>query len=1398
MPRTQRWSELSHSFSGGIISPAVQDQVDGPAWLAGAADIENMDILRDGGLAGRPPFVRSPHTFVVPRWNGIATGGALDGMPGGLEIVDGRPVIGPNGVYALNARGAFGEEGSSDFEAAPSQDDLKRDVSLYEVDLDPEADVRFVTWHDVRLRRGNWWTPVRGDRRRDENALITLTTEFRHVGVTGWRGAVGAHLTNPLAWRAFAPGQVARDIVQPFRAPGNPRPYPSPRVPMIVPDTPTTSKPIQSVRIRVLQANAARPIELSIGGISCYSTNDTGDANRVWFDRPPVRMISWPVGTVPLVMVLNLYGIEAYQIQGGAVATPPGGAPRATWYFTARQLRELTYVTYGKSLLLFHRDFPYPIRVQLGEGTQLVIDYLPLKNVPEVDLAAIPDATVEIRQREATALPVLAPAVANVPQGYLPPQIARSDGPNVGRPQVAQDVAPIRPQPVIVRRELQVEQRLGEASTPALVAVAPEPVQLSTLVRGMPAAGTLVASWTSTGAASYELFIVPTSVYEAAEDVGTDPWDGITGIPVPGPGVTITHTRTTLQDGTALAGGTSYTVAVRSIIGTAPPSDRSLPSDGIALHTALPVIVTLSAEQSREVQTNLEVAWDAVPDADRYNVQVATYDTAEMEWNDWTDLPTITTTETEITFTGAVIGTRYRFRVQPERANAVPTAFSLPREVEPSDLTLPAPEGFGVSPHPTTSAAIVIVWSPVADATGYDLEHRRVGDTGVTTVNLAAGATTHTITGLTSGLVYEARVRAKTAGSLGRWTPWRRAEARTIDVNIPQPAKPATPTLAQRTAVDGGLRATVASVANATGYRWERRDGTSGAGTALSGSTTSVDFTRPAGTNVQVRVRALRSGAQDGPWSDWSSAVRAYVQPPATPAAPVASAISSTPGGLSATTSAAARATHYDWQAQPSGGSWGSTTRTSGTSVRFTLTGGTAYRVRVRAVRDTDAPDATSSYSGSSNLVTTEQATVTTPPVPSTPSLSAGTSEGALSASVASVGSGVTYGWQSQQEGVSGWTSESGSGTSISLTKTGGVRYRVRVRAERSGATPSGYSTPSGLVRAFAVAPAAPGRPTVWIDTNIGRVNYAWNAVPRATGYVVQRSRNGGAFGSDVTISGGGSGTIRRQLNGLPAGSYRIRIKATRTHAADSAYGPASSAVTPPTLTLAKPSTPSLQSWSAGVGQLRGSVTRVADADAYVWQYQQEGQTSWSSDFQTANPVITLTLTAGTRYRVRVKTRRAGTADSPWSDPSGLARAYIAPLATPGRPTAQIGSAVGSISASWSAVSGATGYDAEYQQSGSTQWRGRTSVSGTSVTFTGLTTGQSYTVRVRATAANRDDSGWSTASNSTQPRRQSGGGGGGGGDDGGTDSGGPGSDAPGSGISGTSSGGGFSDQCSTT
>ena len=116
-------------------------------------------------------------------------------------------------------------------------------------------------------------------------------------------------------------------------------------------------------------------------------------------DRPH-RIIPWAIRGIPFVLMLGMDHVRWVQLYADESRPPQSRVSgTAVWHFTARQLRELTWATYGGDLLLCHHDFPHPllVRIPLGGERSIVIEPLELINVPfvsdELERRALPDVS---------------------------------------------------------------------------------------------------------------------------------------------------------------------------------------------------------------------------------------------------------------------------------------------------------------------------------------------------------------------------------------------------------------------------------------------------------------------------------------------------------------------------------------------------------------------------------------------------------------------------------------------------------------------------------------------------------------------------------------------------------------------------------------------------------------------------------------------------------------------------------------------------------------------------------------------------------------------------------------------------------------------------------------------
>ena len=393
MPRTRRWEQIVHGFSAGILSPAAQDQIDSQAWLAGAAKLENFSVERDGGISGRPAFVRSGVVLPKPVY-GLLAGQAWDVDLGGspnenttTTSVSSFPADLYDRPGGIGSTTRVQSDGMLDpLRIVVTNPDTAR--NMFRVHLAPGR-TRSITFHGILLAQGSWSGMDAGDvranlrvvghRRGDPPATIITYAPTMAAGTN----------EDPLANGVLAPGSIARDIV--FRLDA-------------VADA--VEQDLDWVAIRIARSGAATsgaPLELRLSGVSCFSDLPADGSPEPLgehvFDAP-WRVLPWVIRDVPYVLALGMDWVSMYEVtQDRGLVRRQGDLPdtRAVWHFTERQLRELTWAIYGGNLLLCHHDFPHPLEVRL-----------PRRNVP---FSLRPLALVNLAELSSDELGRIAPSI---------------------------------------------------------------------------------------------------------------------------------------------------------------------------------------------------------------------------------------------------------------------------------------------------------------------------------------------------------------------------------------------------------------------------------------------------------------------------------------------------------------------------------------------------------------------------------------------------------------------------------------------------------------------------------------------------------------------------------------------------------------------------------------------------------------------------------------------------------------------------------------------------------------------------------------------------------------------------------------------------------------------------
>jgi hypothetical protein len=142
------------------------------------------------------------------------------------------------------------------------------------------------------------------------------------------------------------------------------------------------------------------------------------------------------------------------------------------------------------------------------------------------------------------------------------------------------------------------------------------------------------------------------------------------------------------------------------------------------------------------------------------------------------------------------------------------------------------------------------------------------------------------------------------------------------------------------------------------------------------------------------------------------------------------------------------------------------------------------------------------------------------------------------------------------------------------------------------------------------------------------------------------------------------------------------------------------------------------------------SWTAVAGSTGATLRYRSVGATAWNTLTGVISPQLITGLTANDEIEVTVASN-CGTSISPYQ----IGIVFMTSNATScGNPTNLLTGAttVSSANISWTAVAGATSYQVSYKLPTATTWSAPISVTGTSITISGLTASTSYNVQVQA------------------------------------------------------------------
>jgi titin len=699
---------------------------------------------------------------------------------------------------------------------------------------------------------------------------------------------------------------------------------------------------------------------------------------------------------------------------------------------------------------------------------------------------------------------------------------------------------------------------------------------------------------------------------------------------------------------------------------------------------------------------------------------------------------------TRFTVTGLTNGTSYTFRIAAVNQAGTGSTTS-------STATVPAgapsaPTALVVSPGNT---AATLSWTaPSTDGgsavTGYRIERSvNAGSTWTVIVaDTASAGTTYSATGLTNGTLYNFRVSALNAVTIG---------ASSLAGSVVPAGVPVAPTSVVAAPTNGAVVLVWTRPLNnggneVIGYMVETSsDGGTNWTTAIANTNSTVASTTVTGltngTTYSFRVSALNAVG--------SGAVSIAVTstPASVPTVPQALATTASNGQVVLAWNAPASnggsaVTGYRIERSTDGITWNTiSSGVAGNTHTVTgLTNGVTLMFRIAA---------TNSIGDSAMTAAVTAVPAATATAPQTFVGTAGDRAATLTWSAPGSNGGlpvVSYTIERSLDGGSSWTSEAsgviGYGYSVSgLTNLTAYMFRVAaVTAVGRGA----WATMASPITPFrpAVSPTTPTEPdapaSVTTTVESGQTTIAWvtpasDGGDSITGYIVERSTNGGTSWTTVTTTMATSFIATGLSNGT---TYIFRVIASNS--VGNGLPSAMSVVTPATLATA----PTNISISTGNGLLSFSWLAPANTGgmpvvSYVVETSATGTGGWTTA-TTGSPSTSLVidgLTNGVALFMRVAAVTA-IGQGAWATTSGTPSIGAVPgistnvVATPG---------AGQVALTWTAPvakggSPITGYLVEKSLDGNT-WMVVASNTGSSLTsynVTGLANGTTTYLRVSA------------------------------------------------------------------
>ena len=531
-------------------------------------------------------------------------------------------------------------------------------------------------------------------------------------------------------------------------------------------------------------------------------------------------------------------------------------------------------------------------------------------------------------------------------------------------------------------------------------------------------------------------------------------------------------------------------------------------------------------------------------------------------------------------------------------------AGSLVAQVEdPIPLTTPALTVPGFSGN----GSYTVSWTAAPVATRYQLEEQ---------VNSGAWATIHDAAGLSKvfndkpAASYGYRVRACSATACGSVSP-----ASVVEVQLPPTVAPTLS--APATGLNGTFTVNWTSVAAATRYQLEERQGAGAWATILDGPGSSQAISGKAAGDWSYQVRGCNA-VDCGPVSAIAS-VNVVLAPTATPT--LTAPASNYTGSYSLSWTAVATAVRYELEERLDAGAWSNVHNAAATTKAVAGRTAGSWSYRVRGCNDAGCAPYSAVQATLVTLAPTAAPTVTAP---------ATNYSGSYPVSWTSVAAATTYAVEQQANG-GAWTelqNVAASSLAVSGQDSGSYGYRAR------GCNAGGCGPYSAVgTTQVTLPPASAPSPTAPASNSTGDFTVSWNAVAEATSYQIDEQINGGAWAALPIYP---ANAISKALAGKTPGTYGYRVRACNIGGCSGSSATVSVSVT---LSL---TSPSLTGDTSGSADYPHSLSWTSVPGAVSYELQQSYN---SGSFGTVynGPLTTASYQRrGGTYRYRVRACASG------------------------------------------------------------------------------------------------------------------------------------------------------------